>query len=87
MINIYICKDCGKIFEEPKQYTEKLNSDKYPYHSWMGCPNDKCTGGNYEITLQCEVCKKYAKEEYITTEDGHVYCSKCYKRHVIGQEN
>jgi hypothetical protein len=81
---MYVCLDCGKTFKEPKQYKETLNLE-YPYHTWMGCP--VCAGGKYDITLQCEVCKKYAKEEYITTEDGHVYCSKCYKRHEIGQEN
>jgi hypothetical protein len=84
VINIYICRDCGKEFENPVQCEEKYNLDTYPYHRWMGCP--VCKGGCYAETEQCDICKKYAKINYITTKDGQVFCQDCYKTYNLEHE-
>ena len=71
---MYKCKDCGKLFDEPRTYIE----DKTPYggmseygfiDTYTGCP--KC-GGIYEEVFLCESCNKY-----VDFVDDESICEDC----------
>ena len=73
---MYICLDCGYIFDEPTRYSESHGLDSPPYEEWKGCP--KCAGA-YEETFPCDVCGKWINGEYIELKDGTTICDDCYK--------
>ena len=76
---MYICLDCGKIFDEPTTYTEDMTpggvfeGDSFIQH-YTGCPN--CEGA-YEEAKECDNCTEiiaYSNGEY--TKQGF-WCNKC----------
>lgn len=68
---MYICEDCGAVFEEPSVY-----EDHHPYgmtyavEEWAECP--KC-GGSFDEAVQCPRCWEYVTK----LTDG--VCEECYK--------
>lgn len=80
---MYICLDCGEIFEEPKYYTEKHGLDTPPYEEYRGCP---VCGGGYEGAKICDICKSYITDEYIVTSNNDIICENCYIKHTIGDD-
>lgn len=72
---MYLCLDCGRLFEEPKSYTEKHNLDTPPYEHWSGCP--VCSGG-YVETMKCDVCDEWIVGEYIKLKNNTFVCENCY---------
>lgn len=77
---MYICLDCGCIFENPRKYTETHGLDSPPYEEWNGCPY---CGGFYTETYRCDLCGKYIEDEYITTDRGDIICDNCYTVHSV----
>lgn len=77
---MYICLDCGRIFEIPRKHIETHGLDFPPYESWNGCP---FCGGAYTETHKCDLCGQYVEDEYITTNKGDVICDNCYIIHSI----
>lgn len=72
---MYICNECGLVFNNPKQYSE----DRTPYggssepgftEHYKGCPS---CGGNYDEAMQCVRCDN----EYISVESYHPFCEGC----------
>ena len=59
---MYICLDCGYLFEEPKHYTETHGLDTPPYEQLIGCP--KCSGAFVE-TYRCDCCGEWIIDKYI----------------------
>lgn len=62
---MYLCKDCGELFEEPHYLFGE-----------PGCPF--CRGQAYEKALICDSCGSYIQGEYIKTKDHGFYCFSCY---------
>ena len=72
---MYMCADCGFVFEEPKHYTETHGLDTPPYEEWSGCP--LCSGA-YSKTLQCDECGRFFTGNYLVY-DYMVICEDCYQ--------
>lgn len=79
---MYICLECGELFEEPKHYVETHNLDTPPYEEWTGCP--RC-GGAYTGTYRCECCEEWIDNDYIGIGDLR-YCQNCYRIYELGEE-
>ena len=77
---MFICLDCGEIFEKPKIFTETHGLGSTPYEELYGCP---LCGGSYAETYRCDVCGKYVEDEYITTDKGDIICDNCYTTHSV----
>ena len=72
---MFICLDCGEIFEKPKIFTETHGLGSHPYEELYGCA---LCGGSYAETYKCDVCGKYVEDEYITTDKGDIIWENCY---------
>lgn len=70
-MKMYICEDCGEVFEEPKTFYESHGLDSPPYEQWSVCPN--CSSTNYKEAHECSRCGEYAAN----LEDG--LCDICYE--------
>lgn len=81
---MFICIECGNLFEEPREWEETHGLDYGPYEKFSGCPN--CHGGYVEAHL-CNCCEEYIDDVYIKTDDGHRYCLNCYQVMHIGDED
>ena len=79
---MYICLDCGCIFDEPKHWTETHNLDSPPYEEWSGCPS---CGGDYAETFRCDECGDWIFGEYVCVKNGNKYCENCYSIEEIGK--
>lgn len=45
---MYVCKDCGCIFDEPELYSEAHHyGEGYAYEQFHGCP--RCTSCGYTV--------------------------------------
>lgn len=78
---MYKCKDCGLIFDEPKEYSEDYTpGGAFEGGSFInrfsGCPN--CSGA-YDDAKKCEICGEYFLEEELedTTEMINGGCGYC----------
>lgn len=72
---MYICKECGLIFNQPAKYEE----DRTPggafeggsfIESFSGCP--RCSGG-YDEAMLCPRCE----DTYISTNSRDPFCDDC----------
>ena len=59
---MYICLDCGCIFENPRKYVETHGLDSPPYEEWSGCPS---CGGVYTEARKCDGCEKWIDGEFV----------------------
>ena len=70
---MYICKSCGKEFEEPKRITEKY-VEELPYtFAYTVCPY--CEDEDYEELVECKLCGKLKSASDCEDE----VCEKCYQ--------
>ncbi len=72
---MYLCLDCDKLFEEPRDYTETHGLDSPPYETWSGCP--ECAGA-YVETFKCDECGEWITGEYIELASRAKICDTCY---------
>ena len=79
---MFVCIDCGEVFEESKHWQERHGLDTPPYEEWTGCP--QC-GGSYTIAYRCDDCGEWITDEYIKIDDAR-YCSNCYQITDLGDE-
>lgn len=77
---MYICKDCGTIFEYPREYRDTHGLDNPPYEEYSGCP--EC-GGAYTETFKCCECGEYVYGEYVELKNGEIYCADCYSMYDV----
>jgi hypothetical protein len=80
---MYICKDCEKIFDNPKHYVETHGFSYGPYEEWNGCP--QC-GGDYTNVYRCDCCNEWIAYKYVKIEHQR-YCQDCYEIFEIGDED
>jgi hypothetical protein len=80
---MFVCLECEHVFEVPKKYTETHGLDHGPFEVFYACP--KC-GGTYAKTMLCDCCHKWIKGDYITVDDGNIYCENCCCHRCLGEE-
>lgn len=78
---MYVCVDCGTVFEEARYYVETHGLETPPYETWYGCP--KC-GGYYIEAFKCDCCGEWITGQYAITDDGYSYCDNCYVVREVG---
>ena len=71
---MFICLDCGLVFEEPEHYVDTHGLDSPLYEYWNGCP--EC-GGAYTETYCCDACGEWIAGEYVEIGDQK-YCENCF---------
>ena len=81
---MFVCLDCGKIFETPYHCIDRHGFDTPPYEEWDESP---CCGANYADVLVCDGCMDYITDDYIKLVNGDRYCSECFRRYELGDED
>lgn len=81
MINIFVCRNCGSLFEEPDYYLERHGLDTPPYEHIDMCP--VCKSSDIAETFQCALCGEYIISQYIQLSNGLYICSDCYTENEI----
>lgn len=71
---MFICLDCGCVFEEGKQYIDD-GHDRPPYDTFYGCP--RCAG-DYAETDICDSCGEWIDTETYVEVNGYKYCENCF---------
>ena len=66
---MYICLDCGRVFNNPRNYTESYGE------SWEGCPN--CAGA-FVTAVRCQEC-----DRWIPMDEDDDLCDDCKKDVVV----
>lgn len=79
---MFICLDCGCVFDEPKHWIETHGLDSPPYEEWDGCPS---CGGAYAETYKCDGCNDWLCGTYAETKNGNKYCENCYEIREVGE--
>ena len=80
---MFICLECGTLFEEPEYWTETHGLDTPPYEHCCGCPS--CSGAFTE-TYRCDSCDEWIVGSYIKLENGERICEDCYITYELGEE-
>jgi hypothetical protein len=81
---MFVCLDCGRIFENPKHYRDSHGFDYGPYEQWDGCPS---CGGAYAEAYECDECGRWITSEYIKTVSGQRICENCHRVVELGDED
>lgn len=80
---MFVCCECGNVFEEPVYWEETHNLDAPPYEQWSGCPH---CGGSYAETYECDCCGDWITGDYVKTDNGERYCENCIVHYELGEE-
>ena len=80
---MYVCSNCGALFETPVQYVETHGLDSPPYETLNGCP--ECLG-SYVKTFECDVCGEPVVGKYATLVNGMKICEECFRINDIMEE-
>lgn len=72
---MYVCLECGAVFETPVAYMETHGLDCGPYEALSCCP---VCGGAYVETMRCSQCEDWVTGKYIELDDGSIVCDNCY---------
>lgn len=82
---MFICLECGRMFEEPVKWVEHHGLTTLPYEHLSGSP---CCYGGYTKAYKCDCCEEYIQtEDYIKTMDGRRYCEDCIDYMKLGEED
>jgi hypothetical protein len=68
---MFICTECGLVFDEPKIFFEKHGLDAPPFERWSVCP--RCEENDFVEAEECERCGRLC----VALEDG--LCDPCYE--------
>lgn len=80
---MFICKECGNVFEEPIRWEERHGLDTPPFEQHIGCPY--CQGA-YVEAYRCDCCDYWIDGTYIKTSDGKRFCEECCVKMELGDE-
>ena len=74
---MYICENCGHLFEEGEQavWEERHGLDTPPYEKWNGCP---VCNGDYEEVHQCKECGDWHTDDELYSG----WCEKCLRETI-----
>lgn len=79
---MYVCIECGNLFENPIEWVETHGLDTPPYEHWSGSP---CCRSNYTEAFRCNECDDWITGDYIRVGDKR-YCDSCYSHMELGDE-
>ena len=79
---MFVCLECGHIFETPKRWEETHGLAYGPYEKWSGC---SICGGAYAEAYKCDCCEDWINDDYIKV-DGNRYCQDCCREVKLGDE-
>lgn len=82
--NMFVCLDCGCVFEEPIEWEEKHGLDYGPYEYWSGCPSCK---GDYVEAHQCDNCGEWITSKYVKLDNGERFCENCFSIMELSDED
>lgn len=82
-IKIFICLECGHIFDEPKICTEKHGLDSPPYETYSACPYCE---GTFTKAHECDSCGEWIVGSYIKLNSGERICEDCHTTYELGEE-
>ena len=74
---MFVCSECGHVFDEPKRWKEKHGLDCPPYENFSGCPS---CGGAYADAPICDCCGDYISGDFVVIDD-QTYCDNCFTLH------
>lgn len=76
---MYLCQNCGAVFEVPDVVFERHGLDTPPYEALLVCPS--CRDSDITEARECDCCREWVPS-YYETEDERVYCKRCihYRR-------
>lgn len=77
---MYLCLDCGYMFEDPKTYKESHGLEP-PCDKREGCPY--CSGA-FVKTFKCSECDEWITGSYVKLKGGEKICDGCYVELEIG---
>ena len=81
---MFVCIECGHIFEEPQRWEETHGLDCGPYEQFSGC---NICGGAYTEAYKCDSCNEWiTTERYSKTKNGDRYCEECFTVFELGDE-
>lgn len=72
---MYICLDCGELFEKPLKYIEDHGESN------SCCP---VCGGSYVSTFRCEECGEWVTSKTYYKVKNNKYCDECCVKLNLG---
>lgn len=73
---MFVCNDCGAVFEEPDKRQETVwawgRPEKYIL---IRCP--ECGGDDFSVGVKCAVCGEMVSSRYAERGDNGYVCEKC----------
>jgi hypothetical protein len=81
---MWVCVNCGHVFEEPACWDERHGFDHGPFERLSGCP--RCFE-SYVEAHRCDCCGEWITGSYIKLESGERICDDCYMPMDLGDEN
>ena len=84
VIKLYVCLECGGLFQNPVEWEETHNLDTPPYERFSGSP---CCFSNYTTAYKCSCCGEYIVDSYIKIDSDERICGNCYQVMEMGDED
>lgn len=81
---MFVCIECGNIFEFPMRFVETYGLDTPPYQEFTCCPD---CGGAYAEAHKCDHCGEWIDGTYIKLDNGNRFCENCYMPMEVGDED
>ena len=78
---MYVCKECGNVFDHPLRITECLEFFGRPCVREEFC--FPCCKADYEPLRRCSICGENICGDYIMIVNGERICDSCYVRKTI----
>ena len=80
---MFVCTECGEVFDEPYYWKEGHGFDYGPFEQWSGCPY---CGGSYAEAYKCDCCDEWITGCYVKLKNGERICEECYTTYDLGEE-
>ena len=75
---MFICNECGFVFDEPKEFYETHGLSTPPYEKWLLCPN--CDETDFSEAIECSRCGELMSEKFAKSDDSlQPLCDVCYE--------
>lgn len=76
---MYICRDCGRVFDNPAFFFENHGFDYGPAEKWDCCPF--CGSVSFDEAVYCDGCHEAVSEEEAVTiranDRTYHFCEAC----------
>lgn len=84
MVILFVCIECGHLFEKPLMWKEDMGEYfGFPtYEEYWGSP---CCYGNYTEAKLCDKCGEWIADDYFKIGNQR-YCQNCCHQYELGEE-